>query len=154
MALLLEFLRLLSPTVSLLEGTEGLSNITVPNVYPSTVDPPPDVEESVHSMISYNENVDDDYQPPPESSIRKEAKSMDIIPEKRNSRKNSCASLDKKWKKEIKPKPKPEPEPVVKKRPNILGQSYQNDINWWALATMVYKMIKGIPPFWDKWILW
>jgi len=35
--------------------------------------------------------------------------------------------------------------------PELLsGQSYQNDIDWWALATMVYEMIEGIPPFWDE----
>jgi len=110
-------LRLLSP-VSLLEGIEGLSNITVPTVYPTTVDAVPDVED-IQLMSSFNVDDDEDYQPPPESSSREELKSVEVVPEKKNSRKNSRASTGKKRKREI----EPEPEPVVKKQPNLLGLS-------------------------------
>uniref|UniRef100_A0A6B2L420 Protein kinase domain-containing protein n=1 Tax=Arcella intermedia TaxID=1963864 RepID=A0A6B2L420_9EUKA len=35
--------------------------------------------------------------------------------------------------------------------PEVLeGKEYSKDIDWWALATMVYEMIEGIPPFWDE----
>lgn len=31
----------------------------------------------------------------------------------------------------------------------VQGLPYTNVIDWWALATMVYEMISGLPPFWD-----
>lgn len=32
----------------------------------------------------------------------------------------------------------------------LLGQPYSNVVDWWALATMTYEMINGLPPFWDE----
>lgn len=32
----------------------------------------------------------------------------------------------------------------------LAGVSYTNVVDWWALATMVYEMIYGLPPFWDE----
>jgi len=112
-------LRLLATNVPLLEGMEGISNLPMPNVHPMPHAAPPDFdkEEDLHLTSYETKDDDEDYQPPPESSRSEEAKSMDIVPEKRNSRKISRASQDKKRKREI------EPEPVVQKRPNLLGLS-------------------------------
>lgn len=33
--------------------------------------------------------------------------------------------------------------------PELLnGVEYGKDVDWWALATMAYEMIDGLPPFW------
>jgi len=31
----------------------------------------------------------------------------------------------------------------------LAGKPYSNVVDWWALATMTYEMIAGLPPFWD-----
>lgn len=35
--------------------------------------------------------------------------------------------------------------------PEVLrGEEYDQSVDWWALATMVYEMVDGLPPFWAE----
>jgi serum/glucocorticoid-regulated kinase 2 len=32
----------------------------------------------------------------------------------------------------------------------LLGKGYGKEVDWWALGTLIYEMLSGLPPFWDE----